>query len=150
MELKVPPALVFLFFGFLMWAVGAWLPFGAFEFFGQFWLMVALLIGAVLIAGIALIQFFLSRTTIDPIHPLKSTTLVTTGIYQFSRNPMYLALLMILLAWGIWLGNAFNTLTAAGFVYYMNAFQIRPEEKHLRELFGTEYKQYCTMVRRWF
>ncbi|MBT8223517.1 MAG: isoprenylcysteine carboxylmethyltransferase family protein, partial [Eudoraea sp.] len=62
----------------------------------------------------------------------------------------YLALLMILLAWGLWLGNAFNTLTAAGFVYYMNAYQIKPEEKHLHQIFGAEYKQYCTMARRWF
>ncbi|MBT8209295.1 MAG: isoprenylcysteine carboxylmethyltransferase family protein [Eudoraea sp.] len=150
MELKVPPTVVFVCFGCLMWAVGMWLPFGAFEFFGRIWLIGALLIGAALIAGIALIQFFVSRTSIDPIHPMKTTKLVTTGVYQFSRNPMYLALLMILLAWGIWLGNAFNTLTAAGFVYFMNAYQIKPEEKYLLQLFGTEYKQYCTLVRRWF
>ena len=150
MELKLPPAVVFVCFGCLMWAVGSWLPVGDFEFFGRIWVIGALLIGAALIAGIALIQFFVSRTSIDPLHPSKSTKLVTSGVYQFSRNPMYLALLMILLAWGLWLGNAFNTLTAAGFVYYMNAYQIKPEEKHLLQTFGSKYKQYCSMVRRWF
>lgn len=109
-----------------------------------------LLCVASIIATIALIQFFTSRTSIDPANPEKSSKLVTTGIYQYSRNPMYLALLMILLAWGLYLGNAFNTLTAAGFVYYMNAFQIIPEEKHLQKKFGGAYKQYCSLVRRWF
>ncbi len=150
MELKIPPAVVFVCFASLMWAVGRWLPFGDFEFFGKTWLIGALLLGAILIAGIALVQFFVSRTSIDPLHPVRTTKLVTTGIYQFSRNPMYLALLMILLAWGLWLGNAFNTLTAAGFVYYMNAFQIKPEEIQLQKTFGSKYKQYCTLVRRWF
>lgn len=150
MELKIPPAVVFVCFASLMWAVGQWLPFGDFEFFGKTWLIGALLLGAILIAGIALVQFFVSRTSIDPLHPVKTTKLVTTGIYQFSRNPMYLSLLMILLAWGLWLGNAFNTLTAAGFVYYMNAFQIKPEEIQLQKTFGSKYKQYCTLVRRWF
>ncbi len=150
MELKVPPALVFVCFACLMWAVGAWLPFGDFEFFGRKWLLWILMIGALLIAGIAVIQFFVSRTTLNPAHPAKTTKLVTSGIYKYSRNPMYLALLMILLSWALWLGNAFNTLTAAGFVYYMNAYQIKPEEKQLNKLFGAEYRQYCTQVRRWF
>ena len=150
MELKIPPAVLFLIFGGLMWLAATGLPFGDFEFFGRQWLMWALLIGAGGIAGVALIQFFIAKTSIDPIHPERSSTLVTSGVYQISRNPMYLALLLILLAWGLWLGNAFNTLTAAGFVYYMNAFQIQPEERYLHQKFGAEYKQYCTMVRRWF
>jgi protein-S-isoprenylcysteine O-methyltransferase Ste14 len=63
---------------------------------------------------------------------------------------MYLALLLILLAWGLWLGNAFNTLLAAGFVGYMNRFQIIPEEEALTAMFGKRYQQYCKQVRRWF
>jgi protein-S-isoprenylcysteine O-methyltransferase Ste14 len=63
---------------------------------------------------------------------------------------MYLAILLVLLAWGLWLGNAFNTLLAAGFVGYMNKFQIRPEEEALATIFGKEFQQYCTQVRRWF
>lgn len=63
---------------------------------------------------------------------------------------MYLALLLVLVAWGLWLGNAFNTIVAAGFVSYMNVFQIIPEEKILHQVFGKEYQQYCVFVRRWF
>ena len=150
MELRIPPAVVFIVFGGLMWIVAKFLPFGDFDFFGRKWLMGLLILMAVIVAGIALVQFFISRTSVDPRYPQKSTKLVTSGVYQISRNPMYLALLMLLLALGLWLGNAFNTLTAAGFVYYMNAFQIKPEEQQLHKTFGNVYKQYCSMVRRWF
>lgn len=150
MKLKVPPAAIFLVFGLLMYGVASILPFGEFDFFGRKVLLKVLWALAVIIALIALLQFFISGTTIDPRTPGKSKKLVTNGIYQFSRNPMYLALLLILLGWGLWLGNAFNTIVAAGFVYYMNAFQIKPEEESLLKIFGTAYKQYCTLVRRWF
>jgi protein-S-isoprenylcysteine O-methyltransferase Ste14 len=72
------------------------------------------------------------------------------GIYGYSRNPMYLAMLLCLLAWGLWLGNVFNTLVAAFFVSYMNRFQIVPEERALTRVFGREYQLYCSQVRRWF
>lgn len=63
---------------------------------------------------------------------------------------MYLALLLFLLAFGLWLGNAFNVLLAAGFISYMNRFQISHEEKALTKLFGKEFELYCKSVRRWF
>jgi len=55
-----------------------------------------------------------------------------------------------LLAFGLKLGNAFNTLLAAEFVYYMNHFQMAREEEKLRELFGEEFNAYCKATRRWF
>ncbi|WP_373018744.1 isoprenylcysteine carboxylmethyltransferase family protein, partial [Muriicola sp.] len=102
------------------------------------------------IAITALIQFLRARTTVDPLHPDKASSLVTRGVYSISRNPQYLALLMVLLAWGLWLGNAFNVLLAAGFVSLMNRFQISREEASLQEKFDNEYRQYCIKVRRWF
>lgn len=150
MNLKVPPVLVLIIFGAFMYVLSRFLPVGYFDFFGRNYLMYALLVLAVLIGFIALFQFFSMKTTVDPIAPLKATKLVTSGLYQFSRNPMYLGMLLVLLAWGIWLGNAFNVLLAAGFVGYMNRFQIIPEEAALSQLFGKEYRQYCTLVRRWF
>ena len=62
---------------------------------------------------------------------------------------MYLALLLFLLAFSLWLGNAFNILLAAGFVSYMNRFQISPEERALAASFGEPYKAYLKQVRRW-
>ncbi len=150
MKLKIPPAVVFLIFGGLMYLLAEFLPVGYFDFFGRPYLMIGLSALALIIAAIALLQFFGAKTTVDPTHPAKAVKLVETGIYAYTRNPMYLALLMLLLAWGIWLGNAFNTLLAAGFVAYMNHFQIVPEERALLQVFGKDYKQYCLLVRRWF
>ncbi len=150
MELKIPPAVVFLIFAGLMYLLATFLPFGYFDFFGRYYLIIFLLAFAGIVAVIALFQFFRLRTTINPATPSKTSKLVENGIFAYSRNPMYLALLVLLLALGIWLGNAFNTLLAAGFVGYMNRFQIIPEETVLLKLFGKEYKQYCVNVRRWF
>ena len=63
---------------------------------------------------------------------------------------MYLGMLLFLLAFGLKLGNAFNTLVAAGFVSYLNHFQIKPEEEALKKQFGQEYTIYCKLTRRWF
>ena len=150
MELKLPPAIVFLLFGFIMYLLSEFLPFGYFDFFGRLLLSKILLGLAILIGIIALIQFFKAKTTIDPTEPVKTSILVNSGVYKFTRNPMYLALLISLLALGVVLGNAFNTLIAAAFVGYMNRFQIIPEERILLNKFGRSYKEYCTLTRRWF
>jgi len=150
MRLKVPPIIVFIAFGGLMYLLAKFLSFGYFDFFGRMYLIYALSAVAGIIGFISLLQFFKSKTTVDPTDPAKASKLVTSGIYQYSRNPMYLGLLLVLLAWGLWLGNAFNVLLAAGFVAYMNKFQIAPEEETLLKMFDKEYKQYCTLVRRWF
>lgn len=150
MKLKVPPVFVFLTFGLLMYVLAKFLPVGYFDFFGRRYLIMALSVTAIGMGTIALVQFIKLKTTVDPSNPSNASKLVSTGIYQYSRNPMYLGMLLLLLAWGLWLGNAFNTLSAAGFVMYMNRFQIIPEEKALSEIFGKAYAQYCTLVRRWF
>jgi protein-S-isoprenylcysteine O-methyltransferase Ste14 len=150
MKLKIPPLVIAFIFGLFMYLLAAYLPVGYFDFFGRNYLMYLLFFLALLIGGVSLFQFFRSKTSIDPHRPSKVSTLVTGGLYQYSRNPMYLALLLLLLGWGLYLGNAFNTLLAAGFVYYMNTFQIIPEEEVLKDRFGKEYQKYCVLVRRWF
>ena len=150
MALKLPPALVFLLFAGLMYLLAVLLPVGYYDFLGRYLLVKILIVCAILIASISLFQFYRKKTSINPKDLTKTTNLVTGGLYNYSRNPMYLAMLLLLLAWGLWLGNAFNTLLAAGFVAYMNAFQIEREEAALKKQFGKEYEQYCRMVRRWF
>ncbi|MGB5821528.1 MAG: isoprenylcysteine carboxylmethyltransferase family protein [Saonia sp.] len=150
MKLKIPPIIIVFLFGLLMFLLARILPFGYFDFFGRGYLVKALLLLAVCIVVVSLVLFFRNKTTIDPKNPTKASHLVTSGLYKYSRNPMYLSMLLVLLAWGLWLGNAFNTVVAAGFVSYMNTFQIIPEEKALGQLFGKDYQQYCVRVRRWF
>jgi protein-S-isoprenylcysteine O-methyltransferase Ste14 len=150
MQLRIPPILFFLFTALCMYVLKVFLPVGNFDFFGRYYLMSALLLLAFIISVAALWQFYKARTTIDPRKPERTITLETKGMYSFSRNPMYLALLLVLLAWGLWLGNAFNTILAAGFVSVMNKLQIRPEETVLQKKFGKAYGQYYIRVRRWF
>lgn len=150
MELKVPPVIVFTVFAFAMYLLDLVLPVGFFDFFGRV-LLAQVLVGiAILVGCMSLISFFTKKTTIDPMKPDKAAVLITNGLYRFSRNPMYFALLLLLLAFGIILGNAFNTLVAAGFVGYMNRFQIIPEESILLAKFGKPYKEYLARTRRWF
>ncbi|GLU44445.1 isoprenylcysteine carboxylmethyltransferase family protein [Allomuricauda sp. NBRC 101325] len=150
MKTKVPPVVVMLIFAGLMYVLDRFLPVGEFDFFGRNTLSWILLGLAAIVGVLSVAQFLFKKTTVDPLMPEKANHLVTNGIYNFSRNPMYLALLLILLAFGLRLGNAFNTLLAAGFVYWMNHFQIKPEEEALKQKFGQEYNIYCKLTRRWF
>ena len=150
LELRVPPILVFLLFAVLMFLLAELLPAGTFEFFGRKWLIYGLAGLGMLFGLLAVVQFLRKGAPLNPHHPERGSILVTGGVYDLSRNPMYLGLLLALLAWGLYLGNAFNTLTAALFVAYMNRFQIRPEEHVLEVRFGAAYRQYCILVRRWF
>jgi len=150
MKLKIPPLVVTLLFALLMYLLAKYLPMGYFDFFGRYYLIYFLFLLALIIGIVSLFQFFKSKTSIDPLVPSKVSKLVTSGLYQYSRNPMYLALLLLFLAWCLYLGNVFNTLLAAGFVFYMNTFQIIPEEEVLVNKFGKEFQKYCVMARRWF
>lgn len=150
MRLKIPPLVVTVLVGLLMYCLATFLPFGSFNFTGRRYLMFVLLGVGGLIGLYSLLQFFNKKTSINPVSPTNASALVTKGIYNFTRNPMYLGLLLVLLAWGLYLSNAFNVLLAAGFVSYMNTFQIKPEEEALEKLFGDVYKTYMVKVRRWF
>lgn len=150
MKLRIPPPIVMLIFACLMYVLNRFLPFGNFEFFGRKELAIFLLSLAVIIMTWAIFQFLRAKTTTNPINLTKTSSLVTNGIFKYTRNPMYLGMLLILLAFGLKLGNAFNTLLATGFVYFMNHFQIEKEEKALTELFDKEYTMYCKATRRWF
>ncbi|MBM1107559.1 isoprenylcysteine carboxylmethyltransferase family protein [Aurantibacter crassamenti] len=150
MELKLPPVVVFFIFALLMYLLAYFLPFGEFQFFGRYYLSYVLVGIAILIGLFSVGNFFKNKTTVDPTKPNKASSLVTGGIFAYSRNPMYLALLLVLVAFAIRLGNAFNILLAALFVSYMNRFQISPEEEALSKLFGKQYQLYKKSVRRWF
>ena len=62
---------------------------------------------------------------------------------------MYLAILVVLIAWMLALGNFFNILILGVFIWYITKYQIKPEEEALIKLFGEKYIDYCKNVRRW-
>jgi protein-S-isoprenylcysteine O-methyltransferase Ste14 len=81
--------------------------------------------------------------------PESSSSLVVSGIYRWSRNPMYLGFLLGLLGWAIFLSNVLAFLFLPVFILYMNRFQIEPEEKALAVLFGKQFAAYKSRVRQW-
>jgi protein-S-isoprenylcysteine O-methyltransferase Ste14 len=89
------------------------------------------------------------RTTIDPTRPNRSTELVTTGTYQISRNPIYLGMLCLLVAWAFRLSSPSSLAVTPLFVGYLSRFQIAPEEAALHEIFGEAFEQYGRQTRRW-
>ena len=103
----------------------------------------------VVLDAIALLYFFRSRTTVNPLKPASASVLVTGGIYRVTRNPMYLGLATLLLAWAIYLGNFAALAGVPFFILYMNRFQIASEERALEARFGAEYAAYRRRVRRW-
>ncbi len=103
----------------------------------------------IVIALLGAVSFRRHQTTVDPLHPEKATTLVTTGIYAYTRNPMYLGLLVVLIGVAVWLGNALAPVMLVIFVLYIARFQIVPEERVLHAKFGEDYAAYIRRVRRW-
>lgn len=149
MHLKIPPPLV-VAIGFVLIYFGAiWLPDLTFAFPGQIAVAALFLIAGLGMGAHALAGFIHRRTTFNPMTPDKAGTLVTGGFYRISRNPMYVADVLLLLAFGVYLGTAAVVAVAPAFIWYITEFQIKPEEESLRKIFGAEYEAYLGRVRRW-
>lgn len=149
LDLKIPPLLLTLLFAGVM-AVAGWavpsLSFGSAStrMFG----IVAMLAGAAVCVG-GVLAFREARTTVDPTRPDMASTLVRSGVYRFTRNPMYLGFLLVLGGLAFVVANWLALAVALCFVPYMNRFQIEPEERALESLFGVEFNRFRSEVRRW-
>ena len=98
---------------------------------------------------LGVISFRQARTTVNPTRPGAASALVVSGVYRFTRNPMYLGFLFLLLGELAWLGSPVGLIAAPAFVIYLNRFQIAPEECALRARFGAEFVTYAKRVPRW-
>ena len=108
-----------------------------------------LVVAGALVALAGVVAFRRHKTTVNPFTPEQSSTLVATGIYRYSRNPMYLGFLLALIGWGVYLASWVSALLLPAFVVYMNRFQIIPEERALMDHFGQTFLAYARAVRRW-
>ena len=149
MALKIPPLLLMLLFMLLAWLLAPLLPDAVWvlPLQRQFSLLLALI--GVTVCGAGVIRFRLLGTTMNPVNLAATSKLVTDGIYRFSRNPMYLGFLLLLVAWSLYLQPFLVLLAPPAFVLYMNRFQIRIEEQALVARFGDVYVDYRQRVRRW-
>jgi len=149
LELRVPPPVVMAVFALFMWLVA--IPFPALDLdlparpeAAAMFLAVAVGIGAA-----ALLGFRRAKTTVNPLKPEASSALVTGGIYRWTRNPMYLAMLLVLIGWAYIVSNLTALVMLPLFVSTLNRLQIEPEERALHARFGAEFETYRRKVRRW-
>lgn len=145
MENRLPPPFLTIALAALMWFAPA--PETA-----PLWrsvLAVALFLLAGAIGLPALRAFRKADTTIDPVRIDRASVLVTSGIYRVTRNPMYVSLTLILVAWAVWLGGPWVWAGPVLLALWLDRFQIRPEERVMSARFGADYDRYLREVRRW-
>lgn len=149
LEHKIPPPVVALLVGVAMWFVAPLGPALALDPTPRHVIAACLVAVALVFDVSGLLAFRASRTTINPLTPARASRLVTGGVYRITRNPMYLGLCFLLMAWAVYLSALLPWAGLPLFVLYITRFQILPEEHALRQLFGEQYDRYTARVRRW-
>jgi protein-S-isoprenylcysteine O-methyltransferase Ste14 len=149
LETKIPPPLLGLVSVMYMGALKRW--WGVASLFTPPYNQIGIFL---IVLGIGMVvacffQFRRFHTTIDPRHPNRASQLVTSGLFKYSRNPMYLGMLLVLTGWAVTLGSIGPWLGPVVFYFWMTRLQIMPEERALRERFGSGYVSYCERVGRW-
>ena len=149
-ELKIPPVAQVIITGAAMVGVSKIMPALKFSFSGSTALGIGLGIIGLSSGIMGVMQFKKAQTTPNPQALEKASSLVTSGIYQYTRNPMYLGLTLILLGWALYLSHFLAFILIPIFVMYIARFQIQPEERMMAKKFGKAYQAYISKVRRWF
>lgn len=149
LELRIPPPAVALLAAVAMWFISRFAP--LLDVPRNLSILAA---GTIALAGVAValagvITFRRAGTTIHPHKPQETSALVSSGIYRISRNPMYVGLLLVLVAWSVFLSSVWSLAGPFAFVLYISRFQILPEERVLAAKFGGAFAAYKSEVRRW-
>lgn len=149
LETKIPPVVVFVMAALLMWLVSKYTPAIDLPELVRWLIILTFLIFGAVMGLLGVFSFLKEETTVNPMEPEKAESLVDTGVYNISRNPMYLALALVLIALAIYLKSLWSLPVVLLFMIYMTRFQIFPEERAMIKLFGDKYTDYMNRVRRW-
>lgn len=149
LELKIPPPVQWGFFAFLTWLAAWALPQFNVPFAGHRPLALLLAACGAALGLAGMLAFRQARTTPDPHHPERASTVVVHGVYRLTRNPMYLGLALVLAGLACWWATPWGLLTLALFCLGITRLQIVPEERILQASFGADYTAYRQRVRRW-
>jgi len=147
MKNKIPPPIVTLLFGLAIYLSKNLFPHPNNHFLD--WVSVLLLLFGIIIIRSAFLLFRNHKTTINPVNLTKTSSLVNTGIFKYTRNPMYLGMVLILLSIGLKFNLFGGIIFVFTFVVFITRFQIIPEEKAMEKLFGQEFKNYKSKTKRW-
>ena len=145
--MRVPPLALLAICAAITAASANYIP--IMRFTAPSWLVFLELIAGVVFLAPAVLSFVKHKTTVSPLSPSEVTTLVTGGIFSITRNPMYVGMLLILVAVALWFETISGLLSIPLFFIIIDRFQIRVEEKHLIEKFGQAYRDYAQRVPRW-
>ena len=149
LELKVPPLALWAACAVATAALAHFVSAANVPFPGHRLLAIAALAAGIAVAAAGVAEFRRARTTVNPMAPARASSMVTSGVYRFTRNPMYLGMALALAGIAAWWASVAGLAVAGAFCGYMTRFQIRPEERALRERFGEEFAAYAARVRRW-
>ncbi len=149
LEAKIPPPAVAVAVGIAMWGISLLAPQVAMPAGIRWAACLTIVILALVFSAGGILSFRRAHTTVNPTTPEAASSLVVSGIYRVTRNPMYVGLSLVLIAWAVFLSSAWALLGPVAFVLYITRIQIAPEERALSKLFGTEYASYTARVRRW-
>jgi protein-S-isoprenylcysteine O-methyltransferase Ste14 len=149
LENKIPPPAVMVIFGLLMWSIAQASPVIPIASTLQWSLIVIAFLGGIGFGVGGIRSFNKARTTINPLKPDSASSLVSTGLFNHTRNPMYVCLTLVLCSWGVFLASAWAFIGVITFILYITRFQILPEERAMMKLFGNEFTEYKNRVRRW-
>ncbi len=149
LETRIPPPVVAIVFALLMWGLARLAPGPEVPYLPRLTVTVLLFGTGVGFELAGILTFRRASTTINPMRPHNASVLVDSGIYRITRNPMYVGLAFELCAWACYLASPATLIGVIGFILYIQALQIRPEERVLVTLFGDEYRAYQARVPRW-
>lgn len=147
MKKRIPPPIITMLCVLVIFLSKSIFPSFVFSYKLEIGIVVS--IAGLLLLAVSVKSFINNNTTINPLNLKKSTYLVTDGLFRFSRNPMYLGMLLFLVGTSIILNIIGGLIISILFIFYMNFFQIIPEEKALENLFGKNYRNYKKNIRRW-
>ena len=147
MNTKIPPPIVTATFGLIIYFSKSFSP--VYSFDNSNMISVIFLLFGLGIFSAAVQSFKKHETTINPLSPDKASSLVNSGIFSYSRNPMYLGMLLILLSVSFKFNISGGLFISFLFKIYITRFQIMPEEKAMAKLFGEEFITYKNQTRRW-
>lgn len=149
LELLVPPPVLAAGFVGTVWISARYDALVHASFPGQWIVALTLVTAGSLISFIGILELMRARTTINPMAPGSTTTVVSSGIYRLSRNPMYLGLALAGLGFAVWQSALVGYPLVFAFCLYLTRYQIIPEERALIARFGAEFHEYMNDVRRW-
>ncbi len=144
---KIPPPLIFITCAALSYAI-EWLFEISFSFPEYVThLGVGMVLLAITLALISAFQFWKAKTHIEPWKP--ASVLINTGVFAYSRNPIYLAFVLVTCGVGLYLESIGIVLSNIFAIWLLYNLVIAKEEKYLEESFGGQYREYKKRVRRW-